>query len=393
MHEHSAGHDQFAAPGARRRRRQSRCQRGGDAEHRNADPDRFPFRQRLDAEQGADHHGVQRQRRQRERGARRGRVGHRDVVENEEHAEETEAEGGDGGPVAAARPSRLQQQRRRQHATKADRPAQNRKRNRIGVAGEIARDRRRSPAEATRDQRDRDPNPFAHAVSPHLTRHRLQRLAEHMIATDRSASKKRLSRESFCLMAATVSMAQLSAAHSSQAGPRRHLAHTTMPGVTCRRGNRSLPVKWRSHSSAARFSVERAHGWNDTRTDAVSSRDLCRRAGRRSLRLRLRPRRLGDLALHPHPAANGDADHRIRTARAGLFGLEAARRAGLATALAVRGRRRARRSRRRRHPDLGEPRPCAHGRRRLPGALQPLRAAAAGHSCGESRRCRGRCRL
>jgi uncharacterized membrane protein YfcA len=34
--------------------------------------------------------------------------------------------------------------------------------------------------------------------------------------------------------------------------------------------------------------------------------------------------------------------------------------------------RRARRSRRRRHPDLGEPRPCAHGRRRLPGALYAL---------------------
>ena len=115
----------------------------------------------------AHHHGVQRQCRQRERGARRGRIGHRDVVENEEHAEETETEGGDSGPVAAARPSRLQQQRRRQHTTKAYRPAQNRKRNRIGVAGEIARDRRRSPAEATRDQRDRDPDPFAHAVSPH----------------------------------------------------------------------------------------------------------------------------------------------------------------------------------------------------------------------------------
>ena len=39
----------------------------------------------------------------------------------------------------------------------------------------------------------------------------------------------------------------------------------------------------------------------------------------------------------------------------------------------------ARRSRRRRHPDLGEPCPCAHGRRRLPGALQPLCAAAACH--------------
>src|SRR5436190_10033034 len=114
-----------------------------------------------------------------------------------------------------------------------------------------------------------------------------------------------------------------------------HLAREAVPGITLARGNRSLPVKWRSHSSAARFSVERAHGWNDTRTAAVSSRDLCRRAGRRPLRLRLRPRRIRDLALHPHPAANGDADHRIRADRAGLFGLEAARRAGLAPALAV----------------------------------------------------------
>ena len=57
--------------------------------------------------------------------------------------------------------------------------------------------------------------------------------------------------------------------------------------------------------------------------------------------------------------------------------VEAARRAGLAKTLAVRAGRRARRSRRRRHPDLGEPCPCAHGRRRLPGALQPLCAAAA----------------
>ncbi len=51
--------------------------------------------------------------------------------------------------------------------------------------------------------------------------------------------------------------------------------------------------------------------------------------------------------------------------RAGLFSVWKLRGAlRLATALAVCGRRRARRSRRRRHPDLGEPRPCAHGRRR-----------------------------
>ena len=44
----------------------------------------------LDAEQRADHHGVQRQGRQCERSARRGRERHRDVVENEEHAEEAQ---------------------------------------------------------------------------------------------------------------------------------------------------------------------------------------------------------------------------------------------------------------------------------------------------------------
>jgi hypothetical protein len=38
-------------------------------------------------------------------------------------------------------------------------------------------------------------------------RHRLQRLTEHMIATDQRASKKHLSRESFCRMAAFVSSA------------------------------------------------------------------------------------------------------------------------------------------------------------------------------------------
>ena len=89
-----------------------------------------------------------------------------------------------------------------------------------------------------------------------------------------------------------------------------------------------------------------------------------------------------DLALHPHPAA--------RTATLiiafGLLvqGYSVWKLRALDEALAVHGRRRARRSRRRRRPDLGEPRPCPHGRRRLPGALQSLRAAAAGHPRGES---------
>src|SRR6185436_16610845 len=106
-----------------------------------------------------------------------------------------------------------------------------------------------------------------------------------------------------------------------------HLAREVTPGVACTRGNRSLPMKWRSHSSAARFSVERANGWNDPRTDAVSSRDFCRRAGRRPLRFRFRPRRIRDLALHPHTTADRHLDYRIRADGAELFGLEAARRA------------------------------------------------------------------
>jgi hypothetical protein len=45
-------------------------------------------------------------------------------------------------------------------------------------------------------------------------------------------------------------------------------------------GNRSLPVKWKSHSSAARFLLGRAHGWIiRSRNRALSSRDLWGRAG------------------------------------------------------------------------------------------------------------------
>ena len=64
-------------------------------------------------------------------------------------------------------------------------------------------------------------------------------------------------------------------------------------------------------------------------------------------------------------------------------------------ALAVRARRGARRARRRRHPDLGQSCACAHRRRRLPGALQPLCAVSPSHRTGESRRRGGRrrCRI
>jgi hypothetical protein len=88
--EDRAGHDQLAAPCARRRRREARRQRGKDAEHGNAHACRLARRQRLDAEDAADQHGLQRQGRQREARARSSRVGDREIVEDEEQPEEAE---------------------------------------------------------------------------------------------------------------------------------------------------------------------------------------------------------------------------------------------------------------------------------------------------------------
>src|SRR5436305_8664535 len=112
-------------------------------------------------------------------------------------------------------------------------------------------------------------------------------------------------------------------------------------------------MKWGSHSSAARFVAGRAHGRVFGRTFAVSHCDLCRGAGRGPVRLRVRARGLVDLALHPDAAANSDADRSLRPAGAGSFGMEASPRAGLAPAVAVRGRRGAWRSPWREHPDMG----------------------------------------
>src|ERR1041385_3434787 len=113
------------------------------------------------------------------------------------------------------------------------------------------------------------------------------------------------------------------------------LASEPAVGIALRRGHRSLPMKWRSHSSAARFGVERAHGRVSARTSALPDCDLCRRTGRGPVRLRVRARGLLDLALHPDAVANGDADHRLRSDRPGIFGVEASARAGLAPALAL----------------------------------------------------------
>src|SRR5712664_2369887 len=43
--------------------------------------------------------------------------------------------------------------------------------------------------------------------------------------------------------------------------PARLRARVSLLG--CKRGRRSLPVKWWTHASAARFSMERANGWVD----------------------------------------------------------------------------------------------------------------------------------
>ena len=62
----------------------------------------------------------------------------------------------------------------------------------------------------------------------------------------------------------------------------------------------------------------------------LSRFDFRGRAGRRPWRLCLWPRGRGGLALYPHAAANRNPDHRVRTDRAGLCGVEASARAGVA---------------------------------------------------------------
>jgi len=142
--QHRAGHDQFAAPGSRGADESPDASAAKTPSTAMPTPVVLAHRQRFDAEQGADHHGVQRQRRQRQAGTGRGGVAHREFIEDEEHAEEAEAERCDRRPVPPLRPSRFQQQRRRQHAEKPYSPSEKGKRDRIGSAGEIARDRGRS---------------------------------------------------------------------------------------------------------------------------------------------------------------------------------------------------------------------------------------------------------
>jgi hypothetical protein len=85
--QHRAGHDQLAAPGTVGRRRQARRQRRTNAQHRDRDAGELADGQRLDAQDRADDHGLQRQGRQGQTGARRRRVADGDIVEDEEHPE------------------------------------------------------------------------------------------------------------------------------------------------------------------------------------------------------------------------------------------------------------------------------------------------------------------
>jgi hypothetical protein len=53
-----------------------------------------------------------------------------------------------------------------------------------------------------------------------------------MVAAEQRASKKRLSRESFCLMATTVSMAASVSSAVIATDEAMHLAREAMPGIT-----------------------------------------------------------------------------------------------------------------------------------------------------------------
>jgi hypothetical protein len=155
------------------------------------------------------------------------------------------------------------------------------------------------------------------------------------------------------------------------------------------RGHRSLPIKWQSHSSAAR-------PWFGAST-WMGSPSILRSFSSRLLRARLsrpfglcvRPRSGFSLALHPHPFAERNADHRVRACCARLFGLEASPRPRLEEALAVRGRGSDRRAGRRDHSDMGESRPRASRHWSFFSSLQSLRSLSSCHEShhGRWRRC------
>ena len=153
----------FAAPGAvAARRARPDASAANTPSMAMRDAERLAHRQRFDAEQRADDHGLQRQRRQREAGARRRRVADGDVVEDEEQSEEADAQARRRAASRCAAASVARSSSVTGSTTqKADAPAQNRERQRIGIADQIARDRRGRAAEAARHDRDQNAEPLA----------------------------------------------------------------------------------------------------------------------------------------------------------------------------------------------------------------------------------------
>src|SRR5258707_10584646 len=100
--------------------------------------------------------------------------------------------------------------------------------------------------------------------------------------------------------------------------PARLRARVSLLG--CKRGRRSLPVKWWTHASAARFPMERANGWVDLRTSDLCSCNVCRGACRRALRFCVWPRCRVALALHSFPGADRNANLGVRADCPGLLG-------------------------------------------------------------------------
>jgi hypothetical protein len=74
-------------------------------------------------------------------------------------------------------------------------------------------------------------------------RHRLQRLAEHMVATDQRASKKRLSCESFCRMAAFVSSTVIASRLHGASCACGHAGHNLNTGISQPPRQMAIPFK------------------------------------------------------------------------------------------------------------------------------------------------------
>ena len=148
-------------------------------------------------------------------------------------------------------------------------------------------------------------------------------------------------------------------------------------------GNRSLPVKWSSHSSAARPVVERARGWV-LRSNNLSHRDICERIGRRAFRLCVRTYCSVTLALHPLATTNRNVDHCVWAHRTRLFGLETSTRTRLEHALAVCRRGGSWCSNRRKHFNMGKSDPSTSRYWDFPNPLQSVCALSTRDEPGHS---------